>query len=511
MFFCGNCKAELEQDSLFCTQCGTPVEKGSEEVNIPVWDDGSINNDTGEELKTICEQRSSTLTEDKPHSDKPRRKRRWIWVIIIVAAVLAILYIIGAIATIREAKQTGGASVTQTNIAGGNETGAGIIATVEAAHKLGGKLTAALLPQWRNDTAFTPGAAEDLNLQSGVFFGNTNIFDAASGFTVANTLLPQGWLTQLTGSWQMPSMYYPGLFSLFAVSPHNDAAMIFVSPQQFRQAVTPQMTPPDGLVDSTQFVQYLAYRDAAALTDLLFAQYFPTAYNRALLNAIPGDNATLAKMREAANHMVAATQQGWNAGGVPQGLAVNVGSPEASLVAQDFRFKSRDGGDLTYYARIITATMGYHEDIGGLHTENRLDWFCPYAFILVAEGEDAFKRYLDVFDIFVGNLRLSQDFIVRSSNLGAQIATAINQPLRFNVSAEITYNVTGGFMPDGPYNNVMTFFWSDAFSKVKKYGLNDGKIVRIPKSYDNIYVDGDGNLFVSGQKANPGDGWAKLK
>ena len=134
-----------------------------------------------------------------------------------------------------------------------------------------------------------------------------------------------------------------------------------------------------------------------------------------------------------------------------------------------------DGID--YRAKVVTMTkiIQFSMTQAAGYSDTYYVWNAPYTYIYMTPTA-AFEKGLDDFNLFMLNTKVSDGFIIASSNLSTQLI------------AQISYD---------------TESFCDYILSQNAYETSDGSTIKLPNIYDYVYEGDDGKIYAGNTADQP--------
>ena len=148
-----------------------------------------------------------------------------------------------------------------------------------------------------------------------------------------------------------------------------------------------------------------------------------------------------------------------------------------------------DGID--YRAKVVTMTkiIQFSMTQAAGYSDTYYVWNAPYTYIYMTPTA-AFEKGLDDFNLFMLNTKVSDGFIIASSNLSTQLIAQIS-------------NGTQSAQTPGDYFKSEMEKHPDYILSQNAYETSDGSTIKLPNIYDYVYEGDDGKIYAGNTADQP--------
>ena len=324
------------------------------------------------------------------------------------------------------------------------------------------------------------------------------------GAVVGKAVVPEGWSVQVQelglGS---ESILWPNALYVTATSPAGDCVLNFLSKRTFQQSYANLMgytsASEDDSYDYSRMIHMLDYRDADGVCDLMagilygtpdFESELPVAQERS-------DEVAAAKSRFDTEARELYAMAGQMSGG--SGLSVQW--TDVTIAARTYRIGS---GRAALTA--VSSGLDLYADMGGGSYTEDIYWNIECVYGMYA-ADSVFDEYQTVFDMFVSNTTVSQEYTNMTDlhaahliqyYLQLQNGGGVSEPEE-NAALEQIGNDTVG---TGDTYSAMDG-WSDVIREENDYITSDGTHIKVPSGYDHVFEGDDGRIYAGNSVDGP--------
>ena len=157
-----------------------------------------------------------------------------------------------------------------------------------------------------------------------------------------------------------------------------------------------------------------------------------------------------------------------------------------------------DGID--YRAKVVTMTkiIQFSMTQAAGYSDTYYVWNAPYTYIYMTPTA-AFEKGLDDFNLFMLNTKVSDGFIIASSNLSTQLIAQISNGTQ---SAQTPGDYFKSEMEKQP-DTYDTESFCDYILSQNAYETADGSTIKLPNIYDYVYEGDDGKIYAGNTADQP--------
>lgn len=157
-----------------------------------------------------------------------------------------------------------------------------------------------------------------------------------------------------------------------------------------------------------------------------------------------------------------------------------------------------DGID--YRAKVVTMTkiIQFSMTQAAGYSDTYYVWNAPYTYIYMTLTA-AFEKGLDDFNLFMLNTKVSDGFIIASSNLSTQLIAQISNGTQ---SAQTPGDYFKSEMEKHP-DTYDTESFCDYILSQNAYETSDGSTIKLPNIYDYVYEGDDGKIYAGNTADQP--------
>lgn len=151
-----------------------------------------------------------------------------------------------------------------------------------------------------------------------------------------------------------------------------------------------------------------------------------------------------------------------------------------------------------YTVIIITATdlVQYTQSVSGL-SDTLVQMAVPYVYVYASPSEETAAGRAN-FDLFVSNTRVSDEFVLATEKVSLELQKAITSGTNPSIDNDEISDILG--TGDGTYD---TEEFCDYILSQNSYTTSDGKVIKVPNSYDYVYEGENGNIYASNSADQP--------
>ena len=157
-----------------------------------------------------------------------------------------------------------------------------------------------------------------------------------------------------------------------------------------------------------------------------------------------------------------------------------------------------DGID--YRAKVVTMTkiIQFSMTQAAGYSDTYYVWNAPYTYIYMTPTA-AFEKGLDDFNLFMLNTKVSDGFIIASSNLSTQLIAQISNGTQSTQTPGDYFKSEMEKQPD-TYD---TESFCDYILSQNAYETSDGSTIKLPNIYDYVYEGDDGKIYAGNTADQP--------
>ena len=153
-----------------------------------------------------------------------------------------------------------------------------------------------------------------------------------------------------------------------------------------------------------------------------------------------------------------------------------------------------------YTVIVITATnlVQYTQSMGGF-SDTLVQMTVPYGYVYASPSEET-DAGRGNFDLFMSNTRVSDEFLLVTQKVSLELLNAITSGTNPSIDNDEISEILG--TGEGTYD---TEEFCDYILSQNAYTTSDGKVVKIPNSYDYVYEGENGNIYASNSTDQPAE------
>ena len=151
-----------------------------------------------------------------------------------------------------------------------------------------------------------------------------------------------------------------------------------------------------------------------------------------------------------------------------------------------------------YSVIVITATdlVQYTQTMAGF-TDTLVQMTVPYVYVYAAPSDEIDAGRAN-FDLFMSNTRVSDEFLILTQKVSMELENAITSGTNPSIDNDEIADILG--TGDGTYDSEE---FCDYILSQNSYTTSDGKVIKVPNSYDYVYEGENGNIYVSNSTDQP--------
>ena len=151
-----------------------------------------------------------------------------------------------------------------------------------------------------------------------------------------------------------------------------------------------------------------------------------------------------------------------------------------------------------YTVIVITATdlVQYTQSMGGF-SDTLVQMTVPYVYLYASPSEETDAGRQN-FDLFMSNTRVSDEFLIATQKISLELENAITSGTSPSIDNDEIADILG--TGNGTYDKEE---FCDYILSQNSYTTSDGKVVKIPNSYDYVYEGENGNIYATNSTDQP--------
>ena len=151
-----------------------------------------------------------------------------------------------------------------------------------------------------------------------------------------------------------------------------------------------------------------------------------------------------------------------------------------------------------YTVIVITATdlVQYTQTMAGF-TDTLVQMTVPYVYVYTSPSDEIDAGRAN-FDLFMSNTRVSDEFLILTQKISMELEKAITSGTSPSIDNDEIADVLG--TGDGTYDSEE---FCDYILSQNSYTTSEGKVIKVPNSYDYVYEGENGNIYVSNSTDQP--------
>ena len=151
-----------------------------------------------------------------------------------------------------------------------------------------------------------------------------------------------------------------------------------------------------------------------------------------------------------------------------------------------------------YTVIVITATdlVQYTQSVSGL-SDTLVQMAVPYVYVYASPSEETAAGRAN-FDLFVSNTRVSDEFVLATEKVSLELQKAITSGTNPSIDNDEISDILG--TGDGTYDTEEFCYY---ILSQNSYTTSDGKVIKVPNSYDYVYEGENGNIYASNSADQP--------
>lgn len=364
------------------------------------------------------------------------------------------------------------------------------------------------------DTGYaSPGAGNTAGSTGNVPAAQTGSFrfaeveDASTGMKVARCYVPSDYTvsgeTFWCGKWQ--SIGAPAQVYITAASPDQNTVMGYYSIVCYEEIVDYSQegitlkSHQDGVFDATSLVPMLRFMTADSYCDYL-AQIILPGQELVLQGQAEITAEQQSIMDTMANNLYQQSLQlSGGTGAAVEGAYFGMAERTYSVTLDGYPFlltvsTATEGVQISY-----TMEMAYQ--MGTCHS-TFVGWDSPYTFFMLTP-ESEYQAHTPMYEQFIMNTSLSDQFINAFNTAKNQITQQMLQTSSASMDAVSDYCRSSISSAAGSETSYSDERFTDYIYDQNDYTLSNGDHVKVSTSYDYVYADDSGNVYVSNSADQP--------
>ena len=151
-----------------------------------------------------------------------------------------------------------------------------------------------------------------------------------------------------------------------------------------------------------------------------------------------------------------------------------------------------------YTVIVITATdlVQYTQTMGGF-SDTLVQMTVPYVYVYASPSDEIDAGRAN-FDLFMSNTRVSDEFLILTQKISLELLNAITSGTNPSIDNDEITDILG--TGDGTYDSEE---FCDYILSQNSYTTSEGKVIKVPNSYDYVYEGENGNIYVSNSTDQP--------
>lgn len=151
-----------------------------------------------------------------------------------------------------------------------------------------------------------------------------------------------------------------------------------------------------------------------------------------------------------------------------------------------------------YSVIVITATdlVQYTQTMAGF-TDTLVQMTVPYVYVYASPSDEIDAGRAN-FDLFMSNTRVSDEFLILTQKISMELEKAITSGTNPSIDNDEIADILG--TGDGTYDSEE---FCDYILSQNSYTTSEGKVIKVPNSYDYVYEGENGNIYVSNSTDQP--------
>ena len=167
----------------------------------------------------------------------------------------------------------------------------------------------------------------------------------------------------------------------------------------------------------------------------------------------------------------------------------------STYIEKEYAFRY-DGEDYTVIVITATDLVQYTQSMGNF-SDTLVQMTVPYVYLYASPSEETAAGRGN-FDLFMSNTRVSDEFVLATQKISLELQNAITSGTSPSIDNDEISDILG--TGDGTYSSEK--FCNYLLSQ-NSYTTSDGKVVKVPNSYDYVYEGENGNIYASNSTDQP--------
>ena len=167
----------------------------------------------------------------------------------------------------------------------------------------------------------------------------------------------------------------------------------------------------------------------------------------------------------------------------------------STYIEKEYAFRY-DGEDYTVIVITATDLVQYTQSMGNF-SDTLVQMTVPYVYLYASPSEETAAGRGN-FDLFMSNTRVSDEFVLATQKISLELQNAITSGTSPSIDNDEISDILG--TGDGTYSSEE---FCDYLLSQNSYTTSDGKVVKVPNSYDYVYEGENGNIYASNSTDQP--------
>ena len=174
---------------------------------------------------------------------------------------------------------------------------------------------------------------------------------------------------------------------------------------------------------------------------------------------------------------------------------VSINGTMSTYIEKEYAFQY-NGEEYTVIVIKATDLVQYTQSMGSF-SDTLVQMTVPYVYVYASPSEETVEGR-GKFDLFMSNTRVSDEFVLANQKVSLELQNAITSGTSPSIDNDEISDILG--TGNGTY---ATEEFCDYILSQNSYTTSDGKVIKIPNSYDYVYEGENGNIYVSNSTDQP--------
>ena len=174
---------------------------------------------------------------------------------------------------------------------------------------------------------------------------------------------------------------------------------------------------------------------------------------------------------------------------------VSINGTMSTYIEKEYAFQY-NGEEYTVIVITATDLVQYTQSMGSF-SDTLVQMTVPYVYVYASPSEETAAGRGN-FDLFMSNTRVSDEFVLTNQKVSLELQNAITSGTSPSIDNDEISEILG--TGNGTYD---TEEFCDYILSQNSYTTSDGKVIKVPNSYDYVYEGENGNIYVSNSNDQP--------